>query len=492
MTRYSEGEIPMKSQETVYQQRVVVKFRDDLQIPYQDDIGGYIQNQGIGPWDALVNQFPGIRLDRLYTSLEPNEILELVTRAKNLDIKYNPPNFLTYFAIDVPPNVDADGLAKELAAWKSVEIAYVELEQAPGPAVSPNDEPITIDQPQNHLNSAPAGIGIRNIWDPALYPYLQGKDGAGIQFVDIEKGWDLNHEDLGGISFVLPGDNRAEYQHGTNSLGVVVARDNGTGVIGIAPAATAKVVSIYRDPTSTSPNRSDAILKASHSSVLAFGDILLLEIQVLDANNTDIRWPVEVERAPFDNIRLAIAAGIVVVEAAGTAKSNVAGAAQNLANYVVQELDTNSVLVRKNILDPNPGNIHFRDSGAIIVAGATSGTQHTRITTSNYGDRVNCYAWGEKVVTTDTDYYGNQHDAYSFNFSGTSSAAAIIAGTAIVVQSLAEQNLSYRFSPFQMRQILSNPDPAMSTLSANGSADGIGVMPNLEAIVTLTLGPSIA
>jgi len=49
------------------------------------------------------------------------------------------------------------------------------------------------------------------------------------------------------------------------------------------------------------------------------------------------------------------------------------------------------------------------------------------------------------------------------------------------VQGIAQANLGYRFSPFQMRTILSNP--ATGTASANPAADRIGVMPDLRAII---------
>jgi hypothetical protein len=56
----------------------------------------------------------------------------------------------------------------------------------------------------------------------------------------------------------------------------------------------------------------------------------------------------------------------------------------------------------------------------------------------------------------------------------TSSASAIIAGAAIVVQSIVAASGKRRLSPAQMRDILSN----------NGTAsDRIGVMPDLKKII---------
>jgi hypothetical protein len=99
--------------------------------------------------------------------------------------------------------------------------------------------------------------------------------------------------------------------------------------------------------------------------------------------------------------------------------------------------------------------------------------------TSNHGNRIDCYAWGDQVATTDTNVAGTDDDAYRGNFSGTSSASAIVAGAALVVQGLAQSRLGYRYSPKDLRQILKTN----GTPSNNPATDGIGVMPNLRAII---------
>ncbi len=470
----------MIENEPDYRRRIVVKFQDDVDMPYEDDIGGYVDKNGIGPWNELAEAFAGIVLVRLFTTLEPQQINDLVKRGMQQDRTYSPPNFLTYFAIYVTPEIEANALTEELNSWITVETAYVEMRQAPGP-VDPTNDPYATDTLQGHLNAAPEGIGVRELWRTDLYPGLVGNDGADIQLVDIEKGWNYTHDDFGSIEFVLPGHNRKEFQHGTNSLGVVAARDNGIGVIGVAPNVIAKVLSIYRTDTAVYPDRPDAILTACDSAILTFGDVMLLEIQVeeldVDGSGLLLRWPVEVEKATFETIRLATALGIVVVEAAGTATPGASGPAQDLADYFVEEAVV-GVLVNKHILNRVEGNDYFRDSGAIMVSGATKSDPHIRHTNSNYGNRIDCYAWGEGVGTADTNNTGTT-STYYFLYSGTSSAAAIIAGAAAVVQSLAEKNHSYRLGAFHMRRVLSNL--ATGTL-AGAASEPIGVMPNLEAI----------
>jgi hypothetical protein len=48
----------------------------------------------------------------------------------------------------------------------------------------------------------------------------------------------------------------------------------------------------------------------------------------------------------------------------------------------------------------------FRDSGAIIVAAATSAAPHTRLVYSTFGQRIDCYAWGQNIRTCSSDAAG--------------------------------------------------------------------------------------
>jgi hypothetical protein len=103
---------------------------------------------------------------------------------------------------------------------------------------------------------------------------------------------------------------------------------------------------------------------------------------------------------------------------------------------------------------------------------------------SNYGSRIDCYAWGENVVTAGNypKLSGCCISAYSSTFGGTSSASAIVAGAAIGVQSIVERNFGSRLAPTQMRRILS--DPKFGTESENGHRiDKIGVMPDMKKII---------
>ena len=100
---------------------------------------------------------------------------------------------------------------------------------------------------------------------------------------------------------------------------------------------------------------------------------------------------------------------------------------------------------------------------------------------SNYGKRIDCFAWGDSVYTADST-----SEAYAADFSGTSSAAAIIAGAALSVQGMAQGNSvdGLRIPPGTLRKILSGPATGTSAVAttADPNGDKIGVMPDLMAI----------
>jgi hypothetical protein len=426
-----------------YRARVIVKFRDDVGLPYDKTASSEIEARGIGPWKKLTEEFEGLTLDPLYASVPAGRISELVGRATSLDPTYRPPNFLTKFAITVAGNANLDTLARALASWPTVEAVYVEPPPSRPPAVNPAANPLSPNQ--RYLDPAPDGIDAEYAW------LFQGGDATGQALVDLEQGWCFNHEDLVNRNIgLISGLNFTEFSHGTAALGEIAAEDNTVGCVGIAPnLASVRCVSQWRDngAYSTAEPIIDAI------AVMQFGDVLLLETQTTFEGHQNV--PAEIEPAVFFLIRLATALGIVVVEAAG--------------NGAV-DLDSIKLFDRT-----------FRDSGAILVASASSASPHSPMPDTCFGSRVDCYGWGENVVTLKTSLDGTDTTAYTSHFSGTSAAAAIVAGAALAVQGFAQAHLKGRFGPWELRAILR--DPAIGTPSQNPPMDRIGVMPNLRAII---------
>lgn len=424
----------------------------------------YLLKKQIIPVKELLEQYPGIRIKKLFTSVEPEKITKLVKNAQKITADYKPPQFLSYCAMDCPYEMDAIKVLQEVLKSKHVEVAYIASEPAPSPSPCNGTGTNPMSMNQGYLDPAPKGINARYAWG------FGGGCGAGnVQFIDIEYAWELNHEDISeaDISFLWGNENFPdEREHGTAVLGIVLMQDNNKGGLGITPKVKSGLVSTIR-PGGDISDRSieDAILSAV--SQMNFGDILLLEVQVLDPVSGDRYLPVEIERSIFDTILLATSSGIIVIEAAGNG---------NLVRGF--DLDEFTDVNGKTVLDRNSEDFKIRrDSGAILVAGAsdsvTDSGQHGKTRSSNYGSRIDCYAWGNNVFTTDP----LEVPPYDFDFSGTSSASAIIAGAAIAIQSIVVAPGKQRLSPSEMRDILSNPS------NGTGSRNRIGIMPDLKKII---------
>ena len=393
----------------------------------------------------------------------------------------------TYWRLDATHKPgELNEMLEQLNSLAEVNLAYPEMAVTdPGNGMG---DPFVGSQ--SYMDKAPFGIDAR-------WARRHGGDGSDVALVDLEQGWIPGHAELGWKSpALIHGNNRHrredyEGHHGTAVLGEIAAGDNRYGVVGIAPGvAKLGLTSHFHDePEDTSPPEpmppsgshvAEAIYAAighrpeteqvKHEPFLKAGDVLLLEVQ-------RGYLPTEVDPADFDAIRLASALGIIVVEAAGNG-------GRNLDRYRDN---------RGAIFNRRKGS--YRESGAIMVGAALSALPHNRKRASNYGSRIDCYAWGTDVVTCG---YGDLHSGgwdqtYTADFSNTSAAAPIIAGAALILQDMyqtaatpAGAQEKRRLSPGQMRALLA--DPATGTPQGRGVSGHIGVMPNLRAIVENTLG----
>ena len=377
-------------------------------------------------------------------------------------------------------------ILKRLNQLTEVSLAYPEM--AVSDPAGDAEDPFA--GAQTYLDRAPFGID-------AAWARRHGGDGSGVALVDMEQGWIPSHPELVGKQpALIHGNNRhgkEDYRgdHGTAVLGEIAAADNGFGVRGIAPGVDKiGLASHFHDEpengdpavlvTTSESHVAEAIYAAighlpdtqteTHEPFLKPGDVLLIEAQ-------RGYLPTEVDPADFDAIRLASALGIIVVEAAGNGG---------------RDLDAYRD-ARGAIFNRRSGS--FCESGAIMVGAALSALPHNRKRTSNFGSRVDCYAWGDRVVTCgygDLHTGGGPNDAYTADFSNTSAAAPIIAGAALILQGMYQEATrtgsapqGRRLMPGQMRALLA--DPATGTRQGRRVRGHIGAMPNLRAIVENTL-----
>jgi hypothetical protein len=460
--------------------RVVVRFRSGLRIPVDSD-DDEIERAGIGPWIELKQKFPSIRLRPVFTDWTDDEIARKVAEAKKLDPTYQPADFNAYWFIDfdVLVKIDLHDLVLELLRWPNVEVAYID---APGPDPTVNADNNCCAKFQGYLDKQPDGIDARYAWTIPGGDGAPGASGVGVGFIDLERGWTVDHEDLAaqGIAAVLFGTviNNSR-PHGTSVLGIVCAVDNDRGCVGIVPNLSPGSIRLVGFPDQAS--RPDAIRKAINS--LTFGDVLLLEAQVF-LNGTRLLGPIEANPCDFDVIRLATALGIIVVEAGGNGTDPGQPPPLNMDTYLTLPGKSGP---GKAVLFRDAGNTDYQESWAIMVSSATAAACHMRLPEAPFGKRIDCYAWGENIMTLTSDS-GGATNRYTHTFSGTSGAAAIIAGAALAVQGAVIAKSQLRLGPKRMREILS--DPALGTPPCTSERKAIGVMPDLRAIFTKAIGAS--
>jgi serine protease len=404
----------------------------------------------------------------------PAEVDTFVNAARANDPTYEPPNFHNFLEIVCPLGFDTDSLVSALTAWSGVvEYAYRNgdpSDPAVAPAVIGTTNPLYAQQ--GYLTAAPTGIGAASAW-------AAGADGSGAFFVDVEQGWFLSHTDLPSGITIQAGTNKpTSFAHGAGVLGEIVAQDNTKGVVGIAPKAGLRVVS-YNDPAAPGD---EAHLRARIASrifdagmVLVKGDVVLLEIQLtqkIGGNDTFV--PVETEEACYQMIRLGTANGVIVVEAAGNGGFN---------------LNTFKDASGQNTLDR--ASPHFKDSKAIMVGACTSGSSHAPESFSDSGSRIDCWAWGDGIITCGFDpahplktdvYWGVP--ATTNAFGGTSGASPIIVGCCLLIQHLQGLRQSKvalgKLGPTDMRRILSDANNGTAVMA---SSVRVGSMPDLAKII---------
>jgi len=368
-------------------------------------------------------------------------------------------------------------LVKQLRALPIVASAYLESSAA----VPASDAPSYIDN-QTYLNTAPQGIGLKTL--PPGIP-----DGTGIGLAVIDFAWNLHHETIATVDQTLDNGQSqdftdAQVAHGTAALGLILGHA-GKAILGIAPGAHLKALRAPHDPDPdpdlvTNPI---AVAIASAAKKLTAGDVLLIEIQ-----ETQFR-PVEVYLDTFAAIADATGDGIIVIEPAGN----------NTCDLEQLAKDKDSAPAWNPRDDDPPESIP--DSGAIIVSGCSEAPHvHHRLGDCNHGDRVDCYAPGEDVVSAGAvDRVSSIHDVadqnkwYCDDFGGTSSASAIIAGVVLRIQSLARvtPKLNRVLTPSEIRYVLK------SSLGTPIEADNkTWYMPDLaklpQILDQLASGPAVA
>ena len=434
---------------------VVVKLRDPRPLvaavaPTQP---GRRDGEGGDPeavWSRVRARYPGVTIERALAGVGVEQVARSVQQANRLlPAGTMIPDLTRFYRLRLPANARPAEVADFLQSGDNrgdVDTAYVDVGAMPA-RIDPTNDPLFARQTYirgrrgNHR-----GIYANFAWA------RPGGDGSGIGLMFVEFGWQLDHEDFAGsgitlLSGINNATNAGNREHGTNCVGEVVGQDNTKGVVGVAPKARPRVVSIER----TAGNFSTGAGILAGVLAMSPGDVMSVSLQI------GFR-PVEVNDLEFWTIRLGTALGRIICIAAGNGNAN---------------LDTFTNGAGKFIL--RRGHADFRDSGAIVVGAATATRPHDKVPASNFGSRVDCFAQGIDVTTTSA-----LASKYIHDFRNTSAATPIVAGAATLTQGMAKARTGSILTVAQIRSALTGPQTSIP--SRNPASDRIGRMPNMQLI----------
>lgn len=403
-----------------------------------------------------------------HQGLRSNELAEM----SRLDRIYG---FDRYLRVNIPETRSNDidyinGIIQEIKQNSHVELVYPESAPVSLDKIAGDMPPLTTSGLSYALDSSRnSGVpDFRHLQDYKKSPtekrtgyYMggvnrdsinqyPGNDGAGISLVSAEiDPWNPNHINLPDVSF-YEGDKtyRPGADHGTSAVGIMAAKDIGTGIKGLT----------WRSRMGYTNAAVENLYKMIPR--LQAGDVVQFGVQTNGGEVTGCTsscWmPMENYDAYYNIIKALTDKGVHVIQAA--ANGNI------------------------NLDDPafkGKFDLKKRDSGSIL-AGAFCASDGKKAFFSTYGSRVTSAGWGcWDVVTTG---YGDLHRAvdaeYTGTFSGTSSANPIIAGVVASLSGIAKAN-GITVSPVKMREILQQT----GTPLAAGDSARIGTQPDMAKAV---------
>ena len=438
-----------------------------------------LRSDPLGGIKAVFQNHPVRKIERLFT-LSEDEIEADRLETQTLSNEQMP-DLNLWYQLTVEEGTDAEALIDALNALPEVEIASPALLPAPLPAeftgnthtselLAPELASPDFLAQQGYLNPAPDGIDAKYAWG------IPGGTGSNVTIVDIEYSFNKQHEDLPRRIPVVWGQQWNGYgdDHGTAVLGVLVGMSNSYGVTGIAYAAHAKFSSACMNSTTCNYSVANAINSAKRNT--AYGDVILIEQQTSVCGLTDY-GPVEWSQSVFEAIKIATAAGRIVVEAAGNGNVDLDGAGCD-----------------------NKFDRDVRDSGAIIVGAGAPPTYPSQvdrsrlcwnldnlINCSTYGSRVDVQGWGSLVTTAGWGdlYTGTgKNQWYTGGFRGTSSSSPVVAGAAAILSSIAEER-GLKMSPYWIRSTLVNTGSSQQDDPSHPASEHIGPRPNLKEAIAM-------
>ena len=264
--------------------------------------------------------------------------------------------------------------------------------------------------------------------------------GAGVKVAVIDTGFDLDHPDINydGIGFDVLENRvgaaaplRSIERHGTAVAGVIAAKDDGIGVVGVAPEA--KIIPIRLLSDGPGGNVSSILL--AHQKAIELGAQIINNSWGSTAS-TDLT---QIEKDLYQELyeEANNGKGVLVVFASGNSGAN------NL-NYAPEARDLSTIAVGST--DSSDKRAGYSNYGAGLDLVAPGGDSTRGIVTT---DRTDIKI--KKANKTKLRILGYAQGDTTETFSGTSAAAPVVSGVAALVWA-ANPNLTAK----QVREILNN------------------------------------
>lgn len=403
----------------------------------------------------------------------------ITTAEENLDRGIADLN--NYFILSVPDDITTEEWLDQLNSLDEVEIALAMPLPMPAPSIPGN-----FQANQGYLLNAPGGFGFQTAWGT---PGGNGLDfGASVQAIicDFEYSWNASHQDLQLFTYLFnpaltPVDPFSDDNHGTAVMGELGSISNGWGTTG----------AVYKAINWTAPTNfaSGWDIGGAMTYVMMFmpsGGVFLIEQQMVGPNYPgpgaqDGLVPIEWWQAWYNVVLTAVGNGIHVVAAAGNGQENLDAAAYSTANGG-----------HWPFLSANNSGAIIVGAGAAPASAGGSDVDRSRLSFSNWGSRLNLQGWGERVMTTG---YGSFYSAegknlwYRSTFSGTSSAAPLVASCVASLEAVYEvANGGTKLAPsLAISTLVSTGTPQQT--GTNPISENIGPRPNLVAAIN-ALNPS--
>lgn len=254
----------------------------------------------------------------------------------------------------------------------------------------------------------------------------------------LDTGIDLRHPDLniaGKVTFVSgTSSGNDDNGHGTHVAGIAAAKDNGVGVVGVAPGARLYAVKVL-----------DKNGEGYISNVIAGIDWVTKNAAQIKVVNMSLGCKCH-STALYDAINRSVAAGVTYVVSAGNGSEDVAS--YEPASYP-------QVITVSAIVDT--------DGKCGGLGTSTSyGNDDTRASYSNYGSAIDLAAPGVNIYST---YKGKTYATMS----GTSMAAPHVAGAAALYKAI-----NPSASPAQVQSALVSSAVSQTQSCFTSANDGFG------------------